>query len=171
MIGQLRILEQREKAKAALGAKFSIKEFHNVVLRCGSMPLNVLAQGRVGGGQDSSRLGSWPNLHDDFPMNPHREELPFQLALTRPAVERSAWLDRECGGDAVLRQRLDALQAAHEQPETQLASQADSAPPTIKLNLTGAPGVSGAMMTLARCNGDNADHLAQLFDCLPHVHR
>ena len=44
MIGQLRILELREKAKAALGAKFSIKEFHNVVLRGGSMPLSVLAQ-------------------------------------------------------------------------------------------------------------------------------
>jgi len=34
-----------------------------------------------------------------------------------------------------------------------------------------APGVSGAMMTLARCNGDNADHLAQFFDCLPYGHR
>ncbi len=44
MIGQLRILELREKAKAALGAKFSIKEFHNLVLRGGSMPLDVLAQ-------------------------------------------------------------------------------------------------------------------------------
>ena len=44
MIGQLRILELREKARAALGAKFSIKEFHNLVLRGGSMPLDVLAQ-------------------------------------------------------------------------------------------------------------------------------
>ncbi len=43
MIGQLRILELREKAKAALGAKFSIKEFHNLVLGGGSMPLDVLA--------------------------------------------------------------------------------------------------------------------------------
>jgi len=43
MIGQLRILELREKAKLALGAKFSIKEFHNLVLRGGSMPLDVLA--------------------------------------------------------------------------------------------------------------------------------
>ncbi len=32
----------REKAKAALGAKFSIKEFHNVVLRTGNVPLAVL---------------------------------------------------------------------------------------------------------------------------------
>ncbi len=44
MIGQLKILELREKARQALGTKFSIKEFHNVVLRGGSMPLDVLAQ-------------------------------------------------------------------------------------------------------------------------------
>jgi uncharacterized protein (DUF885 family) len=44
MIGQLRILELREQAKAALGATFSIKEFHNLVLRGGSLPLDVLAQ-------------------------------------------------------------------------------------------------------------------------------
>ena len=44
MIGQLRILELREKAKAALGAKFSIKAFHNVVFGGGSMPLEVLGE-------------------------------------------------------------------------------------------------------------------------------
>ena len=44
MIGQLKIMELREKARATLGAKFSIKEFHNVVLRGGSMPLEVLAR-------------------------------------------------------------------------------------------------------------------------------
>jgi uncharacterized protein (DUF885 family) len=44
MIGQLKILELRERARQALGTKFSIKEFHNVVLRGGSMPLDVLAQ-------------------------------------------------------------------------------------------------------------------------------
>jgi len=44
MIGQLRILELREKAKKELGAKFSIKEFHNLVLGGGSMPLAVLGQ-------------------------------------------------------------------------------------------------------------------------------
>ncbi len=41
-IGQLKILELRAKAQAALGAKFSIKEFHNVVLRAGNLPLAVL---------------------------------------------------------------------------------------------------------------------------------
>lgn len=41
-IGQLRILDLRAKAQKALGDKFSIKEFHNTVLRAGSMPLSVL---------------------------------------------------------------------------------------------------------------------------------
>ncbi|MBS0661892.1 MAG: DUF885 domain-containing protein [Verrucomicrobia bacterium] len=44
MIGQLRILALRDQAKAALGPRFSIKEFHNLVLRGGTMPLDVLAQ-------------------------------------------------------------------------------------------------------------------------------
>lgn len=42
MIGQLKILDLREKAKSALGAKFSLREFHNAVLRAGSVPMNVL---------------------------------------------------------------------------------------------------------------------------------
>ncbi len=41
-VGQLKILELRAKAKAALGAKFDIKQFHNVVLRTGNAPLAVL---------------------------------------------------------------------------------------------------------------------------------
>jgi uncharacterized protein (DUF885 family) len=44
MIGQLKILELREKARQTLGTKFSINVFHNAVLRAGSMPLDVLAQ-------------------------------------------------------------------------------------------------------------------------------
>jgi uncharacterized protein (DUF885 family) len=43
-IGMLKILELRAKAKAALGDKFSLKEFHNVVLRAGNVPLAVLEQ-------------------------------------------------------------------------------------------------------------------------------
>ena len=72
-------------------------------------------------------------------MNPNREELLFQLALTKPAADRAAWLDRECGADQALRQRLEALLAAHEQPETVLATQTETARPTIKLDLTDAP--------------------------------
>ena len=42
MIGELKIIELREKAKKALGDKFSIREFHDVVLDTGSVPLELL---------------------------------------------------------------------------------------------------------------------------------
>ena len=42
MIGQIRILELRDKAKAALGDKFDIREFHTVILGNGALPLDVL---------------------------------------------------------------------------------------------------------------------------------
>jgi uncharacterized protein (DUF885 family) len=43
-IGQLKILELREKAKTALGARFDIREFHEVVLANGALPLGVLEE-------------------------------------------------------------------------------------------------------------------------------
>jgi uncharacterized protein (DUF885 family) len=43
-MGMLKILSLRAKAQQALGPKFSLKEFHNVVLRAGSLPLTVLEQ-------------------------------------------------------------------------------------------------------------------------------
>jgi uncharacterized protein (DUF885 family) len=42
MIGQLKIIELREKAKQALKDRFSIREFHNVVLKAGMVPLELL---------------------------------------------------------------------------------------------------------------------------------
>ena len=41
-VGELKILELRDKAKAAFGDKFSIKDFHAVILENGAMPLTVL---------------------------------------------------------------------------------------------------------------------------------
>ena len=41
-IGMMRILDLRAKAQKALGEKFSIKGFHNVVLETGNVPLPVL---------------------------------------------------------------------------------------------------------------------------------
>lgn len=43
-IGMLKILELREKAQNELGDKFDIREFHEVVLKNGAVPLTVLAQ-------------------------------------------------------------------------------------------------------------------------------
>jgi uncharacterized protein (DUF885 family) len=41
-VGQLKILELRERAKAALGPKFDIRDFHAVVLDNGGVPLTLL---------------------------------------------------------------------------------------------------------------------------------
>jgi uncharacterized protein (DUF885 family) len=43
-MGQLKILELRDKAKTALGPKFDIKAFHDQVLDSGALPMDVLEQ-------------------------------------------------------------------------------------------------------------------------------
>lgn len=44
IVGELKILELRDQAKKALGDKFSLKQFHNVVLDTGNVPLDILEQ-------------------------------------------------------------------------------------------------------------------------------
>jgi uncharacterized protein (DUF885 family) len=43
-IGQLKILELREKAKKELGSKFDIRKFHDEVLGAGALPMGVLEE-------------------------------------------------------------------------------------------------------------------------------
>jgi uncharacterized protein (DUF885 family) len=43
-VGMLKILELREQARLALGPAFDLREFHNVVLRDGALPIAVLEQ-------------------------------------------------------------------------------------------------------------------------------
>ena len=42
MIGEMKILELRGKTKEALGDKFSLRAFHDVVLDTGTVPLELL---------------------------------------------------------------------------------------------------------------------------------
>jgi len=43
-IGMLKILELREDAKAKLGDKFDIREYHDVILAAGPVPLNIMEE-------------------------------------------------------------------------------------------------------------------------------
>jgi tetratricopeptide (TPR) repeat protein len=65
------------------------------------------------------------------------EETVFELALNTPAADRPALLDRECAGDPALRDRVEALLAAHEQLEQ--ASGGGESPPSAAVGETTAP--------------------------------
>jgi len=43
-IGMMKILELREKAKSELGDKFDLRQFHNIVLKNGAVPLDILEE-------------------------------------------------------------------------------------------------------------------------------
>jgi uncharacterized protein (DUF885 family) len=58
-IGQLKIIELRERAKAELGPKFDIKAFHDEVLDAGALPLDVLEK-RIDGWIRSTDAPSRP---------------------------------------------------------------------------------------------------------------
>ena len=64
-----------------------------------------------------------------------REETLFQAALPLGGAERAAFLDRECAGDPALRARLEALLAAHDQPDTVFGTAVGMRRPTIALDL------------------------------------
>src|SRR5689334_21881723 len=74
-------------------------------------------------------------------MNPayEREQALFVLAAAKPAAERAAFLDRECGADKVLRARLEALLAAHEQPEPVMDAAVGQVKPTMELEASDPP--------------------------------
>lgn len=44
MVGQLHILDLRERSRAALGARFDLRRFNNAVIDQGALPLDVLTQ-------------------------------------------------------------------------------------------------------------------------------
>src|SRR6185295_11360466 len=95
-----------------------------------------LARAVVGGNR---RRGSEGEGAERTAMNQNREELLFQLALTKPADERAAWLERECADDKALCARVAALLAAHDQPDELLAAPDEGAAPTLKIEFAEDP--------------------------------
>jgi serine/threonine protein kinase/WD40 repeat protein len=72
------------------------------------------------------------------PTPQNREEVLFALALEKQADKRPALLDAICGGDPAVRQRVEALLAAHDKTEALNSSEAPTAKATIKLDLVEA---------------------------------
>src|SRR5262245_22562478 len=68
-------------------------------------------------------------------MNGTREEVLFTLALEQPADRRGAFLDAVCAGDAALRRRVEALLAAHQDPDPRLAEPAANLLPRPQVDL------------------------------------
>ena len=62
-----------------------------------------------------------------------REEWIIRQARERPAAERAVFLDGACAGDAALRERLERLLAAQDQPEEVLDDGIDA--PTVKATI------------------------------------
>ena len=76
-----------------------------------------------------------------MPSPEEREAALFALALEKPLTERPVFLQAVCGKDNVLRQRLEALLAAHDQPDELLGDAVATAKvkTTLKLDLSEEP--------------------------------
>src|SRR5882672_4470825 len=81
-------------------------------------------------------------MNDNSPtMNPdpQREAALFQAAAQLTGSARALFLDGACHSDAALRQRIEALLAAHEQSEGLLAEAEPAGKATMKLSVPDAP--------------------------------
>ena len=74
-----------------------------------------------------------------MPSPQKHEETLFALVLEKPADKRTDFLDGACHGNLALRQRLEALLAAHEQSEELSPGNTPTAKATIRLELADAP--------------------------------
>ena len=68
-----------------------------------------------------------------------REEALFEAALAHPPAQRAVFLDGACMGNPALRGRLEALLAAHDQPDNLVSAQAEAVRHTMKLEFADAP--------------------------------
>jgi tetratricopeptide (TPR) repeat protein/tRNA A-37 threonylcarbamoyl transferase component Bud32 len=74
-----------------------------------------------------------------MPATPNREEALFQAASQLTGAERAIFLNGACLGDDALRQRLEALLAAHDAPDEISPTNKPDAVATMKVELADAP--------------------------------
>src|SRR5262245_18581016 len=84
MIGELKILELRDKAKKALGDTFNIREFHSAVLGAGTLPLELLEKQVDAYIKRATVVASLPKGEQVVPVyhEPHHRQL-FANGTTR----------------------------------------------------------------------------------------
>ncbi len=84
MMGELKILELRDKAKKTLGDKFSIKDFHNAVLSAGTVPLDLLERRVDAYLREATVVASLPKGESVVPVyhEPHHRML-FAAGTTK----------------------------------------------------------------------------------------
>ncbi|NQU26437.1 MAG: protein kinase [Candidatus Nealsonbacteria bacterium] len=75
-----------------------------------------------------------------MPTDPKRVQAVFLAAAEQNAEDRATLLDRECGSDAELRQRVGALLQAHDDPGSFLDYATSELGPTIDHPITEQPG-------------------------------
>src|SRR5262245_23982263 len=78
----------------------------------------------------------------------------FLAALERPPAERAAYLEAACGGDAALRQRVEALLAAHDEPGAFLSEAQPAGDATAALAGSEAGAVVAGRFTLLQRLGE-----------------
>ena len=75
----------------------------------------------------------------DMASPQNREEALFQAAVQLTGAERATFLNGACLGDDALRQRLEALLAAHDEPDELSPKDKPSVVATMKLEIADAP--------------------------------
>src|SRR3989442_9611435 len=86
-----------------------------------------------------------------MPSPREREEALFRAAAElTPAAARRAFLDQACAGESALRQHLEALLAAHEQPGGPPTAQPGSQDSNLRLDLSGLAQAEGVGQTVGR---------------------